>query len=60
MGEADGPSVVGDDVRNLVLAKNFIRNLAELEVCFFGIDADRLEAALKVVKDAEVFVRLQE
>ena len=60
MGETDGPAVVGHDVRNLVLAKNLVLNLAELEVCFFGIDTHRHVAALQVVEHAEVLVALHD
>jgi len=58
MGEADGPAVVRDDVRDLVLAENLVLNLAEFEVCFLVINTNRLEATLQVVEHAEVLVCL--
>jgi len=58
MGEADCPAVVGDDVRDLVLAENLVLNLAEFEACFLGINSNWLEAALNVVKHAEVLAGL--
>ena len=54
MGEADGSSVVGDNVGNLVLAECLALNLAEFEACFFGFNADWHEAALHIVEDSEV------
>ena len=60
MGEADGPAVVGDDVRDLVLAENLVLNLAEFEACLLGINADWRIAALNVVKHAEVLAGLHE
>ena len=54
MREADGSSVVGDNVRDLVLADCLALNLAEFEACFFGINADWHESALDIEEDSEV------
>lgn len=56
--ETDGSAVVGDNVWNLVLAKNLSLDLAEFEAGLFRINAMRLEASLDVVKNAEVLVGL--
>ena len=56
MGEADGSSVVSDNVGDLVLAECLALNLAEFEACFFGINADWHEAALHIVEDSEVLI----
>lgn len=58
MRETDGSAVVGDNVWNLVLAKNLSLDLAEFEAGLFRINAMRLEASLDVVKNAEVLVGL--
>ena len=58
MRETDGSAVVGDNVWNLVLAKDLSLDLAEFEAGLFGIDTMRLEASLNVVKNAEVFACL--
>lgn len=58
MWEADGPSVVGNDVGNLVCAKHLALNLAEFEVCFLGIDANWSVATLDIVEHAEVLTGL--
>jgi len=55
---ADGPSIVGDNVWDLVLAENLSFDFADLDSSFTGIDAVSLEAALGVVKDAEVLAGL--
>ena len=54
MGEADGSSVVGHAVWDLVLSDEFLDDLAEFEVSFSGVNVVRLEAAFDIVKDAEV------
>ena len=54
MRVTDGSTVVGDDVRNLVLSKFLLGDLAELEACLLGIDAVGLETTLDVVEDTEV------
>ena len=56
--ETDGSAVVGDNVWNLVLAKNLSLDLAEFEAGLFRVNAMRLEASLDVVKNAEVLVGL--
>jgi len=58
VGEADGSSVVGNNVRNLVLSKTLPLNLAELEGGLVGVDSVGLEAALDVVEDSEVLSSL--
>ena len=58
VGVADGSTVVGHDVWDLVLADALLQNLAELETGFLLGDLDCLEAALHVVKDAEVLAGL--
>ena len=58
MGEADSPSIVSHNVWDLVLAERFTDNLAEFELRLFFLDADRLEASLDVVEDAEVLAGL--
>jgi hypothetical protein len=56
--EADGSSVVSNDVGNLVLANALLGHLAQLELSFFVINSVGLEAALNIVKDAEVLTGL--
>lgn len=58
VGEANGSSVVGNNVRNLVLSKTLPLNLAELERGLVGVDSMRLEAALDVVEDSKVLSSL--
>jgi len=54
MRVTDGSTVVGDDVRNLVLSKFLLGDFAELEAGLLGVNAMSLEATLDVVKDTEV------
>jgi len=56
--EADGSSVVSNDVGNLVLANALLGHLAQLELSFFVVNSVGLEAALDIVKDAEVLAGL--
>lgn len=58
VGVADGSTVVGHDVWDLVLADALLQNLAELETGFLLGDLDALEATLDVVEDAEVLAGL--
>jgi len=58
MGEADGSAVVGDNIGNLVLAKDLSLDLAEFECGLFSINAVRLEASLNVEKNAEELASL--
>jgi len=58
MREADCSAVVGDNVWNLVLAKDLSLDLAEFEGSLFSINTVWLEATLNVVKDAEVLAGL--
>jgi len=54
VGVTDGSSVMGDDVRNLVLTDSLLLDLAEFELGFLLRDLDGSEASLNVVKDSEV------
>jgi hypothetical protein len=54
VGVTDGSSVMGDDVRNLVLTDSLLLDLAEFELGFLLRDLDGGEASLNVVKDSEV------
>ena len=54
VGVADRPAIVGYNVWNLVFAHALSLDFAELESCFFGVDAHWLETTLDVVQDAEV------
>ena len=58
VGETDGSAVVGDDVGDLVLADLLLGDLAELEPGLLGVDGVRLEAALNVIKHAEILAGL--
>lgn len=58
VGEADGSSVVGDNVGDLVLAKALSLDLAKLETGLFGVDLHRLEATLDVVQDSVALASL--
>ena len=58
VGEADGSSVVGNNIGDLVLSKGLSLDLAKLEVSFLAVDADWLETSLNVIEDAEVLVGL--
>lgn len=55
MRVADGSSVMGNDIWNLVLSEFLLQHLAEFERGLLGIDLDSLEASLNVVKHTEVF-----
>ena len=54
VGVADRPAIVGYNVWNLVFAHALSLDFAELESCFFGVDAHWLETTLDVIQDAEV------
>jgi len=58
VGEADGSSVVGHNIRDSVLSEGLSLDLAELEAGFLTFDADGLETSLDIVEDAEVLVGL--
>ena len=58
VGEADGSSVVRHNVGDLVLSEALSLHLAELEGSFSGVDLDRLEASLNVVKDSVALASL--
>lgn len=52
--EADGSSVVGNDVGDLVLANALLRHLAQLEAGFLVVNSVGLEAAFNIIEHAEV------
>lgn len=54
VGESDGPSVVGNDVRNLVGTHGLSLDSAELESSFFLINFVGLEPTLDIVEDTEI------
>lgn len=54
--EADGSTVVGGDVRNLLLVDGLADDLAELEAGLLSLDSVSLESALDVEEDSEVLV----
>ncbi len=58
VGEADGSAVVGNNVWDLVLAKNLSLDSAELELSLLLINLVGLETTLDVVQDAEVLTSL--
>lgn len=58
VGETESSSVVGHNVRNLVLAKTLSLDLAELKAGFLTVNADWLEASFDVVENAESLVCL--
>lgn len=58
VGVADSPAVVGHNIRNFVFADHLSLDLAKFEGSLLGVDADRLEASLDVVKHAEVLTSL--
>lgn len=55
MRVADGSSVMGNDIWNLVLSEFLLQHLAEFERGLLGVNFDSLEASLSVVEHAEVF-----
>ena len=55
---ADGSSVVGHNIRNLVLAEHLSLDLAQFEAGLLIVDSDWLEATLDVIQNAEVFSSL--
>ena len=58
VGETDGSSVVGHNIRNFVLSKALSLDSAELETGILSLTTDRLETSLDVIEDAEVLVCL--
>lgn len=58
MRVADGPSVVGDDVGNIVFSNALALDFAQFQLSFCLIDANGLEATLHVIEDAEVLAGL--
>lgn len=58
MRVADGSSIMGNDIWNLVLSKALSLNFAEFEGGFFGVNSDGLESAFDVVKNTEVLASL--
>jgi len=58
VGEADSTAIVGNDIWNFVLGKNFSDNLAKLELSLVRVNAVGHEAALNIIKDTEVLTRL--
>ena len=60
MRESDGPAIVGHNIRNFVFAEHLADDSAELEASLLRLDAHRLEPALDVVQNAEVFARLRD
>jgi len=54
--ESDGSTVVGSDVRNLLLVDGLADDLAELEASLLSLDSVGLESALHVKEDSEVLV----
>ena len=58
MRVADGSSVMGNDIWNLVLSEFLLLNLTELEGGFFAVDLDQGEASLNVQKHAEALAGL--
>lgn len=55
---SDGSTVVGDDVRDLVLTNGLLHDLAELEGGLLGVNSVRDESTLDVEEDSEVLVGL--
>lgn len=60
VGVADGPAIVGHNIRNFVFADHLLGHLAKFEGRLLGINAHWLEPALDVVQNAEVFARLRD
>jgi len=56
MREADGSTVMGDDVRDLVLGDHLLGDLAELEAGLLSLDFVGLESSLGIEKDSEVLL----
>lgn len=55
VGETEGSAVVSHNIRNFVLAEALALHFAQFEACLLSVDANRLEASLDVVQNAEVF-----
>lgn len=60
MGVADGSSVVGNNVGNLVLTHGLLHDLAELEGGFLVVNSVGHEASLDVVENTEVLASLDD
>jgi len=58
MGISHGSTVVGGDVRDLLLVNALSNDLAKLEFSFLGVNLVSLESALDIKKDSEVLVGL--
>lgn len=56
MRETKGSCIMGNDVRNLLLADFLLSDFADLEGCLLGVDSVRLESSLHVIQDTEVFI----
>jgi hypothetical protein len=58
IGVADGATIVGDEVRDLVLSHSDSNNLAELELGLICVDAVDVEATLSIIEETEVLSSL--
>ena len=56
MRETNGSCIMGNDVRNLLLADFLLSDFADLEGGLLSVDSVRLESSLHVIQDAEVFI----
>lgn len=60
MGESDGSSVVGDDIRDSLGAHGSSFNSAELELSLTGGDLGKSESTLAVIEESVIGLGLQE
>lgn len=56
MGVSHSSAVVGDDVRNLLLANALFDDLAQLETGLFLVDLVGLETTFQIVENSEVLI----
>jgi hypothetical protein len=53
VGESDGPSVVGNDVRNFIGSHGLLLDEAELECAFLCVDFVSLVSSFYVIEESE-------
>lgn len=60
VSESDGPSVVGDEIGDLVWTECFLLNLAKFELGFGVVDFDESETSFDVIKDAVILLHFRD
>jgi len=58
VGESDGTTIMGDNIRDLVGANSLLDDLAELVLGFFSLDASKNESSLNIIQNSVEFSSL--